>query len=64
MPGSWPVALHDVEQAREAGVPCFIRMSKQVPQNKIDGIKALGAEVRIVGVSKDDAQNEVDRLVS
>jgi len=39
-------------------------MSKQVPQNKIDGIKALGAEVRIVGVSKDDAQNEVDRLVS
>jgi threonine dehydratase len=39
-------------------------MSKLVPQNKIDGIQAQGAEVRIVGTSQDDAQVEVDRLVS
>ena len=50
--------------ARQAGVKCIICMSSLVPQNKIDGIKALGAEVRIVGHSQDDAQVEVDRLVS
>lgn len=50
--------------AREAGVSCIICMSRLVPQNKIDGIKAQGAEVRIVGESQDDAQVEVDRLVS
>ena len=49
--------------AREAGVRCIICMSELVPQNKIDGIKAQGAEVRIVGRSQDDAQAEVDRLV-
>ena len=38
-------------------------MSRLVPQNKINGIKALGAEVRIIGTSQDDAQVEVDRLV-
>lgn len=50
--------------ARESGVPCIICMSNLVPKNKIDGIKAQGAEVRIVGSSQDDAQVEVDRLVS
>ncbi len=49
--------------AREAGVRCIICMSRLVPQNKVDGIKAQGAEVRIVGESQDDAQVEVDRLV-
>ncbi|MEM7427808.1 MAG: pyridoxal-phosphate dependent enzyme, partial [Pseudomonadota bacterium] len=49
--------------AREAGVRCIICMSELVPQNKVDGIKAQGAEVRIVGRSQDDAQEEVDRLV-
>jgi len=49
--------------ARAAGVRCIICMSKLVPKNKIDGIKAQGAEVRIVGTSQDDAQVEVDRLV-
>jgi threonine dehydratase len=38
-------------------------MSRLVPQAKIDGIKAQGAEVRIVGNSQDEAQLEVDRLV-
>lgn len=50
--------------AREAGVSCIICMSRLVPENKVDGIKAQGAEVRIVGESQDDAQVEVDRLVA
>lgn len=50
--------------ARAAGVRCIICMSRLVPQAKIDGIKAQGAEVRIVGKSQDEAQLEVDRLVS
>lgn len=50
--------------AREAGVRCIICMSELVPQNKVEGIKAQGAEVRIIGQSQDDAQEEVDRLVS
>ncbi len=50
--------------ASDAGVRCIICMSNLVPQNKIDGIKGHGAEVRIVGSSQDDAQIEVDRLVN
>ena len=50
--------------ARQASVPCVICMSSLVPQNKIDGIRTLGAEVRIVGGSQDEAQHEVDRLVA
>jgi len=49
--------------AKQAGVPCIICMSKLVPQNKIDGIRALGAEVRIIGHSQDEAEQEVNRLV-
>ena len=49
--------------AKEAGTRCIICMSRLVPQNKVEGIEALGAEVRIVGASQDDAQVEVDRLV-
>jgi cysteine synthase len=48
--------------AKEAGVRCIIWMSRLVPRNKVEGIAALGAEVRIVGDSQDDAQIEVDRL--
>ncbi len=49
--------------AQKAGVRCIVCMSELVPQNKIDGIKGEGAEVRTVGRSQDDAQIEVDRLV-
>lgn len=49
--------------ARQAGAKAIICMSRLVPENKIAAIKALGAEVRIVGKSQDDAQREVDRLV-
>jgi threonine dehydratase len=50
--------------ARQAGVRCIVCMSRLVPRNKVQGIEALGAEVRIVGASQDEAQREVDRLVA
>ncbi|MFY0312180.1 hydroxyectoine utilization dehydratase EutB [Leisingera sp. D0M16] len=50
--------------AAQAGVRCIICMSELVPQNKVEGIKSHGAEVRITGRSQDDAQVEVDRLVA
>ena len=43
-------------------IKCIICMSELVPQNKIDGIKALGAEVRLIGTKQDEAQVEADRL--
>lgn len=48
--------------ARELGLPATICMSSLVPANKIEAIRALGAEIRIVGTSQDDAQEEVERL--
>lgn len=49
--------------ARANEIPAVVCMSQLVPQTKIDGIKALGAEVRIVGDSQDDALAESQRLV-
>lgn len=48
--------------ARELGLKAVICMSSLVPQTKIDGIKALGAETRIVGTSQDDALAECQAL--
>jgi threonine dehydratase len=50
--------------AKAAGVRCVVCMSHLVPGNKVEGIRRLGAEIRIVGRSQDDAQAEVDRLVT
>jgi threonine dehydratase len=50
--------------AKAQGARAVICMSRLVPKNKVDAIAALGAEVRIVGRSQDDAQEEVDRLVA
>lgn len=50
--------------ARERGIRAVICMSELVPQAKVDGIRALGAEVRIIGRSQDAAQAEVERLVA
>ena len=50
--------------ARQRGIRAVICMSELVPQAKVDGIRALGAEVRIVGRSQDDAQAEAARLVT
>ena len=50
--------------AKLEGVRAVICMSRLVPENKVSEIRRLGAEVRIVGKSQDDAQEEVDRLVA
>jgi threonine dehydratase len=50
--------------AHAEGLPCIVCMSALVPRNKIEAIEALGAEARIVGLSQDEAQVEVDRLVA
>lgn len=49
--------------ARVAGVRAVVCMSSLVPSNKLRAIEALGAEIRIIGRSQDEAQVEVDRLV-
>ncbi len=48
--------------ARARGMRAVICMSELVPQTKIDGIRALGAEVRILGQSQDEAEAESRRL--
>ncbi|MGO4123612.1 hydroxyectoine utilization dehydratase EutB [Inquilinus sp. YAF38] len=50
--------------AARQGLRCVVCMSALVPENKVAAIRALGAEIRIVGRSQDDAQEEVDRLVA
>lgn len=49
--------------AKLAGVPCIICMSELVPQNKLEAIRGLGAETRIIGKSQDEAEVEAKRLV-
>ncbi|MER9653770.1 hydroxyectoine utilization dehydratase EutB [Mesorhizobium sp. M0152] len=50
--------------AKLEGMRAVICMSRLVPGNKLDEIRRLGAEIRIVGNSQDDAQQEVERLVA
>lgn len=50
--------------AREAGVRAVICLSHLVPSNKVAAVRDLGAEVRIVGQSQDEAMQEVARAVS
>ncbi len=47
----------------EAGVRCVVAMSRLVPENKIEAIRAEGAEVLISGRSQDEAQAAVDERV-
>jgi threonine dehydratase len=49
--------------AKLEGVRAVICMSRLVPENKLAEIRRLGADIRIVGDSQDDAQDGVDRLV-
>ena len=37
-------------------------MSKLVPENKVKAIESLGADVRIIGQSQDEAEAEAVRL--
>jgi threonine dehydratase len=50
--------------AKAEGSIATICMSRLVPENKVAEIRRLGANVRIVGKSQDEAQVEVDRLVA
>lgn len=50
--------------ARARGVPAVVCMSRLAPEAKVAGVRALGAEARIVGESQDDAQAEAERLVA
>ncbi|MBP0581050.1 hydroxyectoine utilization dehydratase EutB [Labrys sp. LIt4] len=50
--------------AKARGIRAVVCMSHLVPENKVEAVRSLGAEVRIVGHSQDDAQEEVDRLVA
>ncbi|MBO9629609.1 MAG: hydroxyectoine utilization dehydratase EutB [Shinella sp.] len=50
--------------AKAEGSVATICMSNLVPENKVAEIRRLGADVRIVGRSQDEAQLEVDRLVA
>jgi threonine dehydratase len=49
--------------AHRLGVRAAICMSRLVPANKVEAIRALGAEVHITGASQDEAEHEVARLV-
>jgi threonine dehydratase len=50
--------------AKLEGLRATICLSRLAPDNKLAEIRRLGAQVRIVGDSQDDAQIEVDRLVA
>ncbi|HLP67289.1 MAG TPA: hydroxyectoine utilization dehydratase EutB [Rhizobium sp.] len=50
--------------AKAEGSIATICMSHLVPENKVSEIRRLGADVRIVGKSQDEAQEEVERLVA
>lgn len=49
--------------ANRMGGKATICVSRLVPQNKIDAIAALGAEVVVTGESQDEAQQQVEYLV-
>lgn len=46
------------------GVPAVVCLSHLVPANKVAAIRALGAEVRVIGASQDEAMDEVARAVA
>ena len=48
--------------ASQHGVKATICLSHLVPGNKVQAIRDLGADVRIVGQSQDDAQREAERI--
>lgn len=49
--------------AKSKGLRAVVCMSELVPEAKVEGIRALGAEVRIIGRSQDEAAEESSRLV-
>lgn len=50
--------------AKLEGIKSIICMSSLVPQNKLAEVERLGAEIRIIGKSQDEALVEAERLVA
>jgi len=50
--------------AKRLGVPAAVFMSTLVPGNKVEAVRALGAEVRIAGDSQDAAEAAARRLAA
>lgn len=48
--------------AKRAGIRAVVCLSALVPENKVEAIRASGADVRRIGRSQDEAQREIDRL--
>ncbi len=48
--------------ARALGIDATVCLSRLVPANKVDAVRALGAQVRISGASQDEAEHEALRL--
>ncbi len=48
--------------ASEQNIRAVICLSKLVPENKVKAIESLGADVRIIGQSQDEAEVETVRL--
>lgn len=48
--------------ASTLGLTATICLSSLVPRNKVEAIRELGADVRVIGKSQDDAMEEVVRL--
>ena len=48
--------------AKELSVPAMVFMSTLVPENKVEAVRALGAEVRIAGEGQDAAEADARRL--
>ncbi|MFX1676141.1 hydroxyectoine utilization dehydratase EutB [Paraburkholderia sp. A2WS-5] len=49
--------------ARALGIDAMVCMSALVPANKVDAVRALGAQVQIVGKSQDEAEHAARLLV-
>lgn len=50
--------------ARAVGTRATVCLSQLVPDNKITAIRDLGADVRVIGASQDEAMEEVSRAVA
>ncbi|MCC8393543.1 hydroxyectoine utilization dehydratase EutB [Paraburkholderia sp. MMS20-SJTR3] len=48
--------------ARALGIDATVCLSRLVPANKVDAVRALGAQVRVSGQSQDEAEHEALRL--
>jgi threonine dehydratase len=48
--------------ARALGIDATVCLSRLVPANKVDAVRALGAKVRVTGQSQDDSEHEALRL--